>query len=166
MIRKLSSSADFETLLAVVNDGAQAYKGVIPEDVWREPYMTREELSKEIASGVTFYGWVENGLVLGVMGFQPTEDVTLIRHSYVLAAHQRKGIGGKLLEHLVSLARTEEVLVGTWEKAVWAVYFYEKHGFRQVSKGEKDRLLRRYWKIPERQIETSVVLRLVCALVL
>ena len=161
MIRKLTSS-DFETILAVVNDGAQAYKGVIPEDVWREPYMTREELSKETASGATFYGWVKNGLVLGVMGFQPTEDVTLIRHSYVLAAHQRKGIGGKLLEHLVGLARTE-VLVGTWEKAVWAVRFYEKHGFRQVSKGEKDRLLRRYWKISERQIETSVVLRLVCA---
>lgn len=165
MIRELASS-DFETILAVVNDGAQAYKGVIPEDVWKEPYMTREELSKEVASGVKFYAWVENGSVLGVMGFQRVGDVTLIRHSYVLAICQRKGIGGRLLEHLVGLARTEEVLVGTWEKAVWAVHFYERHGFRLVSKSEKDQLLQRYWKISERQIETSVVLRLVRPLML
>ncbi len=160
MILRLVST-DFETILAVINDGAQAYKGVIPDDVWREPYMTLDELREEIVSGVTFYGWVDGEAIFGVMGFQPIQDVTLIRHSYVLRAHQRNGIGGRLLEHLVGLAKTGEVLVGTWEKAVWAIRFYEKHGFRQVSRNEKDRLLRKYWKIPDRQIEISVVLRLV-----
>jgi len=158
MIRELYPS-DFEAILLVVNDGAQAYKGVIPDDVWKEPYMSAEELKSEISSGVSFYGWTENGVIVGVMGIQPVGEVTLIRHSYVLTGYQRTGIGGKLLEYLVGLARTEEVLVGTWEKAVWAIHFYEKHGFRQVSRAEKDSLLRRYWSIPERQIETSVVLR-------
>jgi len=160
MIRELFSS-DFEVVLQVVNDGAQAYKGVIPDDVREEPYMLAEELKREIASGVRFYGWMEDGIVVGVMGIQPVREVTLIRHAYVLTGYQKKGIGGKLLEHLLGLAGTEEVLVGTWEKAVWAIRFYEKHGFRQVPREEKDRLLRRYWNISERQIETSVVLRLV-----
>jgi GNAT superfamily N-acetyltransferase len=159
MICRLSPS-EFDSMLNVVNDAAQAYKGVIPEDRWKEPYMSAEELRKEIESGVEFYGWMENGALVAVMGIQLANDVTLIRHAYVLTDHQRRGIGENLLKHLVSLARTSEVLVGTWEAAYWAIRFYEKHGFTLVSKEEKDRLLRKYWNIPERQIETSVVLKL------
>ena len=122
--------------------------------------MSAEELRKEIESGVEFYGWLEENVLVGVMGIQLVNDVTLIRHAYVLRDHQRRGIGENLLDYLVSLARTCEVLVGTWEAAHWAIRFYEKHGFKLVSKEEKDRLLRKYWNIPERQIETSVVLKL------
>ena len=159
MIYRLSPS-EFDSMLNVVNDAAQAYKGVIPEDRWKEPYMPTEELRKEIESGVEFYGWKEDNVLVAVMGIQFVNDVTLIRHAYVLTDHQRRGIGENLLKHFINLARTSEVLVGTWEAAYWAVRFYEKHGFRLVSKEEKDRLLRKYWNIPERQIETSVVLKL------
>jgi GNAT superfamily N-acetyltransferase len=159
MIYKVPTS-EFKSILHVVNDAAQAYRGVIPEDRWKEPYMSAEELRKEIESGVEFYGWMEKGALVAVMGIQLVNDVTLIRHAYVLTAHQRRGIGEKLLKHLLGLARTSEILVGTWEAAYWAVRFYEKQGFRLVSKEEKDRLLRKYWNIPERQIETSVVLKL------
>lgn len=151
---------EFEDAVNVVNDAAQAYKGVIPADRWKEPYMPAEELKKEVESGVEFYGWKENGALIAVMGIQLVNDVTLIRHAYVLTAYQRRGIGEKLLKHLLGLARTSTVLVGTWEAAYWAVSFYEKHGFRLVPSEEKDRLLRKYWNIPERQIETSVVLKL------
>jgi len=122
--------------------------------------MSTEELRGEIESGVEFYGWVENDVLVAVMGIQLVNDITLVRHAYVLTNRQRRGIGEKLLKHLLSLARTSEVLVGTWEAAYWAIRFYEKHGFRLVSKEEKDRLLRKYWDIPERQVETSVVLEL------
>jgi len=122
--------------------------------------MSAEELRGEIESGVEFYGWVEDDVVVAVMGIQRVNDVTLIRHAYVLTRRQRRGIGEKLLNHLLSLARTSEVLVGTWEAAHWATRFYEKHGFKLASKEEKDRLLRKYWNIPERQVETSVVLKL------
>jgi len=158
MICKLSPS-DVDSVLRVVNDAAQAYKGVIPDDRWKEPYMSAEELKKEIEAGVRFYGWVEDDTLLGVMGIQHIKDTTLIRHSYVLTKYQRGGIGGKLLGHLMSLAKTPEILVGTWQDATWAIRFYEKHGFKLVSRKEKDRLLREYWNIPERQIETSVVLK-------
>jgi len=158
MICKLSPS-DVDSVLRVVNDAAQAYKGVIPDDRWKEPYMPAEELKKEIEAGVRFYGWVEDDTLLGVMGIQHIKDTTLIRHSYVLTKYQRGGIGGKLLGHLMSLAKTPEILVGTWQDATWAIRFYEKHGFKLVSRKEKDRLLREYWNIPERQIETSVVLK-------
>jgi len=159
MICRLSPS-EFDAILSVVNDAAQAYKGVIPEDRWKEPYMPAEELRKEIESGVEFYGWKENNVLVAVMGIQLVNDVTLIRHAYVLTDHQRRGIGEKLLKHLLGLARTSDVLVGTWEVAYWAIRFYEKHGFTLTSKEEKNRLLRKYWNIPERQIETSVVLKL------
>jgi GNAT superfamily N-acetyltransferase len=159
MISKLSP-AEFNSILHVVNEAAEAYRGVIPEDRWNEPYMSAEELRGEIESGVEFYGWVERGVLVAVMGIQRVNDVTLIRHAYVLTRHQRRGIGEKLLKHLLGLARTTEVLVGTWEAAHWAVRFYEKHDFKLVPKEEKDRLLRKYWNIPERQIETSVVLKL------
>jgi GNAT superfamily N-acetyltransferase len=159
MIRKLQTN-DFELILHVVNDAAEAYKGVIPEDRWTEPYMPAEELGEEIKSGVEFYGWVEDDVLVAVMGIQLVNDVTLIRHAYVLTSRQRSGIGTKLLKHLRDMARTSTVLVGTWAAAYWAIRFYEKYGFRLVSKEEKDRLLRKYWKIPERQVETSVVLKL------
>jgi GNAT superfamily N-acetyltransferase len=159
MICRLSPS-EFDSMLEVINEAAQAYKGVIPEDRWKEPYMSAEELRKEIESGVEFYGWMENDALVAVMGIQLVSDVALIRHAYVLTSHQRKGIGETLLKHLLSLALTSEVLVGTWEAAHWAVRFYEKHEFRLVSKEEKEKLLRKYWDIPERQIETSVVLKL------
>jgi GNAT superfamily N-acetyltransferase len=152
--------AEFNSILHVVNDAAEAYRGVIPADRWKELYMSAEELRGEIESGVEFYGWVEDDVLVAVMGIQRVNDVTLIRHAYVLTRHQRRGIGEKLLKHLLGLAQTTEVLVGTWEAAHWAIRFYEKHGFKLVSKEEKDRLLRKYWNIPERQVETSVVLKL------
>ena len=159
MIRKLQP-AEFKSILHVVNDAAEAYRGVIPEDRWKEPYMSDEELREEMESGVNFYGWIENDVLVAVMGIQRVNDVTLIRHAYVLTNRQRRGIGEKLLKHLISLARTAEILVGTWEAAHWATRFYEKHGFKLVSKEEKDRLLRKFWNIPKRQVETSVVLKL------
>jgi GNAT superfamily N-acetyltransferase len=146
MISKLQPT-ETKTILQVVNDAAEAYKGVIPDDRWKEPYMSTEELGKEIENGVEFYGWLEDNVLTGVMGIQRVNDVTLIRHAYVLTKRQRKGIGKKLLEHLVNMARTSEVLVGTWEAAYWAIRFYEKHGFKLLSKEEKDRLLRKYWDI-------------------
>jgi GNAT superfamily N-acetyltransferase len=158
MIRSLLPS-DFDAILEVINDAAQAYKGVIPADRWKEPYMSAGELKEEIEAGVRFFGWMEGGHLLGVAGIQALRDTTLIRHTYVLSGCQRKGIGKGLLEYLVGLAETTEVLVGTWASAPWAIRFYEKHGFKLVSCREKDRLLRTYWNIPERQVETSVVLR-------
>ena len=159
MITKLQPTA-FNSILHVVNDAAEVYKGVIPADRWKNPYMSPEELKGEIESGIKFYGWVENDILVAVMGIQLVNDVTLIRHAYVLTNRQRKGIGAKLLRRLLRMTQTSEVLVGTWEAAHWAIRFYEKHGFKLVSKEEKDRLLRKYWDIPERQIETSVVLEL------
>jgi len=159
MISRLQPTA-FKSVLHVVNEAAEAYRSVIPKDRWKEPYMSAEELREESGGGVEFYGWIEDDLLIAVMGIQPLNDVTLIRHAYVLTSHQRRGIGEKLLRHLLSMARTSEVLVGTWEAAYWAIRFYEKHCFKLVSKEEKDRLLRKYWNIPERQIETSVVLKL------
>jgi GNAT superfamily N-acetyltransferase len=156
MIR-LCDDADVETILAIVNDGAQAYKGIIPADRWTEPYMSREKLQHEREEGVVFSCWDESGTALGVMGIQPVSDVTLIRHAYVRTASQGLGIGARLLSHLRELA-TGPVLIGTWADATWAIRFYERHGFRIVEPREKERLLRKYWSIPERQIETSVVL--------
>jgi GNAT superfamily N-acetyltransferase len=151
---------DFDDILTVVNDAAQVYKGIIPADRWKDPYMSDEELRKEIADGVEFYGLKEGDVLLGVMGIQRVGDATLIRHAYVLRSHQRKRIGKKLINHLRGLAKTSTVLVGTWEAAWWAVKFYEKNGFTLVTKEEKNRLLRKYWQIPERQVKTSVVLKL------
>jgi GNAT superfamily N-acetyltransferase len=159
-IRSLLPS-DFNAVLKVINDAAQVYKGVIPGDRWKEPYMSAEELKEEIEAGVRFFGWVGGEHLLGVTGIQALKDTTLIRHAYVLPGCQGKGIGTRLLEHLLGLAETPEVLVGTWADAAWAIRFYEKHGFKLVSSREKDRLLRTYWNIPERQIETSVVLRII-----
>ena len=159
MIQKLTN-ADFQTILNIVNDAAIAYKGKIPANRWKEPYMPTRELEEEIQRGVQFYGWTENEIVIAVMGIQRIGDVTLIRHAYTLTSHQRKGFGEKLLNYLLSLAQTRKILVGTWASAPWAIGFYEKHGFRLVSTEEKNNLLHKYWNIPERQVETSVVLEL------
>jgi GNAT superfamily N-acetyltransferase len=156
MIRKCDDT-DFETIYEIINDGAEAYKGVIPPDRLKEPYMDREELRHEIDAGVEFWGYEEAGELLGVMGIQHVLDVTLIRHSYVRTARQNKGIGGKLLLHLRTMT-SRPILIGTWADASWAIRFYEKHGFRVVTVEEKNRLLKKYWSIPDRQIETSVVL--------
>ncbi len=156
MIRKCVEG-DFEKIYEIINDAAGAYKGVIPADRWNEPYMSREKLQHEIRDGVVFWGYEEDGALAGVMGIQEVKDVTLIRHAYVLTVRRNQGIGSRLLSCLLELTG-RPVLIGTWAAAVWAVSFYEKHGFRLVSNQEKDRLLRIYWSIPERQTETSVVL--------
>jgi N-acetylglutamate synthase-like GNAT family acetyltransferase len=148
---------DFEAIWAIINDGAQAYKGIIPADRWTEPYMSREQLQDEIEEGVAFWGYEETGTLLGVMGLQQVKDVTLIRHAYVRSSSQKRGIGAHLLSHLRELA-SGPVLIGTWADAAWAIRFYEKYGFQEVGPEEKNRLLKQYWTVPERQIETSVVL--------
>ncbi len=148
---------DIDIIYEIINDAAQAYRGIIPTDRWKEPYMSRDELRHEIGEGVEFWGYMENGELMGVMGMQDIEDVTLMRHAYVRTARRRRGIGGRLLSELRKKA-SHPILIGTWASAVWAVRFYEAHGFCLVSPEEKDRLLKRYWSIPERQIETSVVL--------
>jgi GNAT superfamily N-acetyltransferase len=158
MIRRLASS-DCNVIFTIINEAAQAYKGIIPADRWNEPYMPMDKLKEELETGVRFFGWQEEDILIGVMGFQPVKDTTLIRHAYVLTTYQRRGVGRKLLSHLMSLAKTPEVLVGTWASARWAIQFYEKYGFTLVTPKEKDRLLRKYWTIPERQVETSVVLK-------
>jgi len=156
MIRRCDGR-DFEVIWAIINDGAQAYKGTIPADRWTEPYMSREKLQKEIDEGVVFWGYEEGGELAGVMGIQEVRDVTLVRHAYVRTSSQKRGIGGKLLSHLRELA-SRPILIGTWADAAWAIQFYERHGFQLVGGEEKDRLLKQYWTIPERQIDTSVVL--------
>ncbi len=148
---------ELEEIGEIINDAAQAYKGVIPEDRWREPYMPSAELKEQVAAGVVFWGMEHGGRLTGVMGTQLVQDVTLIRHAYVRTAFRNRGIGGQLLEHLHALA-PGPVLIGTWAAATWAIAFYEQRGFRKVIPAEKDRLLKKYWSIPDRQIETSVVL--------
>jgi GNAT superfamily N-acetyltransferase len=148
---------DFESIFAIINDGAQAYKGIIPADRWTEPYMSTEKLRHEIDAGVVFWGYEELGTLVGVMGIQSVLDVTLIRHAYIQTGSQGRGIGGQLLSFLSEQASCP-ILIGTWADAVWAIRFYQKHGFQMVDSEEKDRLLRKYWVIPERQIETSIVL--------
>jgi len=148
---------DFEIMYSIINDAAEAYKGVIPADRWKEPYMSKVELRRQIDEGVEFWAYENGGDLLGIMGVQPVQDVTLIRHAYVRTANRNQGIGGALLKYLLEKITTP-VLIGTWADAVWAIQFYEKYSFGQVSPQEKTRLLKTYWSIPERQVETSVVL--------
>jgi GNAT superfamily N-acetyltransferase len=145
-------------ILAIVNAAAEAYRGVIPPDRWHDPYMPADELDDEIAAGVAFWGYEADGELLGIMGIQPVDDVDLIRHAYVSPGSQRHGVGSALLEHLAA-STTRTLLVGTWAAADWAIRFYQRHGFELVSAERKAELLRTYWTIPERQIETSVVLQ-------
>jgi N-acetylglutamate synthase-like GNAT family acetyltransferase len=154
---KKCEQSDFKEIYGIINDAAWAYKGVIPADRWHEPYMPEEELKIQMNEGVEFWCYKEDKQIMGVMGIQYKGDVTLIRHAYVRSTDRQKGIGSKLLAHLASFAGTP-VLIGTWADATWAIKFYEKHGFRLLAKSEKEMLLRKYWKIPARQEETSVVL--------
>ncbi|HEV2688537.1 MAG TPA: GNAT family N-acetyltransferase [Bryobacteraceae bacterium] len=156
MIRRCTD-VDVDAIEAIINEAAQAYRGVIPPDCWHEPYMTRSDLMTEIAAGVEFWGWDEAGDLIGIMGLQKVRDATLIRHAYVKPAHQGRGIGGELLIALKGQA-TGALLVGTWTAAEWAIRFYQRHGFRLASTEAKNQLIKRYWSIPLRQQETSVVL--------
>ena len=156
MIRRCNDR-DFDTICAIINDGALAYKGVIPADRWKQPYMSGDELRHEIEAGVEFWGFEQSEKLIGVMGIQKIQDVTLIRHAYVRTDRQKEGIGARLLGHLRNLT-SDPVLIGTWADASWAIRFYEKHGFQIVSAEQKRRLLKKYWTIPERQVDTSVVL--------
>jgi N-acetylglutamate synthase-like GNAT family acetyltransferase len=156
MIRSCDAH-DFEQIWQIINDGAQAYKGIIPADRWTEPYMSRDKLRHEIDAGVVFSGFEQDGTLAGVMGIQQVQDVTLIRHAYVRTSSRNRGIGAKLLAHLRELT-DRPVLIGTWADATWAIGFYAKHGFYVVGADEKNRLLKKYWNVPDRQIETSVVL--------
>lgn len=148
---------DLTAVLAIVNEAAQAYRGVIPPDRWHEPYMSPAELRGDIAAGVAFWGFETDGELVGVMGIQPVRDVDLIRHAYVLPDHQRHGVGAALIKHLRRQS-TRRMLIGTWAAASWAISFYRRHGFELVPAERKRDLLETYWSIPDRQIETSVVL--------
>jgi GNAT superfamily N-acetyltransferase len=159
MIR-LCTTQDFDQINVIINDGAQAYKGIIPADRFTDPYMSGDHLQHEIASGVIFYGYEDPqhpATLVGAMGIQHVHDVTLIRHAYVRTTHQKHGVGSALLAHLRELT-DKPILIGTWADAGWAINFYQRHGFRKVTQDEKNLLLKRYWSIPERQVETSVVL--------
>ena len=154
MIRKCQAG-DAKRIYFIINEAAKVYEGIMPADCYHQPYMLMGELEREMKR-VTFFGWEVNRELVGVMGFEPIKDVTLIRHAYVLPEWQRQGIGSKLLNHLKGLVTTSRLLVGTWADAHWATSFYQKHGF--ILLPNKDELLRTYWDIPQRQIETSVVL--------
>lgn len=156
MIRK-GTAEDFAQILSIINDAAIAYKGIIPADRWHEPYMESEELQAQIEDGVRFSCYVDDNEIVGVMGIQDRQDVALIRHAYVRTKQRKNGIGTLLLLDLINGSK-KPVLIGTWKAAHWAIRFYEKHGFSLVDDAEKNRLLRKYWVIPDRQVETSVVL--------
>ncbi len=154
MIR-MCQPGDRDRIYFIINEAARAYEGVIPADCYHQPYMTMDALEPEMKQ-MTFFGWEAKGELVGIMGFQPVKNVTLIRHAYVLSQWQQQGIGSKLLGHLKGLVTTSRLLVGTWADVPWAITFYQKHGFNLLP--DKDELLKTYWNIPRRQIETSVVL--------
>jgi N-acetylglutamate synthase-like GNAT family acetyltransferase len=153
-----ATQKDFQRIYEIINDAAIAYKGIIPADRWHEPYMPQSELEAQIADGVRFNCYLEDGEIVGVMGIQDKGEVNLIRHAYVTTKRRGGGIGSILLRELVE-SSPKPILIGTWKAADWAIRFYEKHGFTQVSEEDKNRLLKTFWNIPERQIETSVVLK-------
>ena len=157
MIIRKAFGTDREEMFAIINDGAQAYRGVIPADRWHEPYMPMEELERELAAGIVFWAAENAGRMLGVMGMQDKGEVALVRHAYVASSVQKKGVGTALLRRVAGLT-AKPILIGTWAAASWAIDFYRRNGFTVVSPEEKERLLRTYWSIPLRQIETSVVL--------
>jgi len=155
-IRRCTDS-DFEAIFEIINDAAQAYKGIIPADRWHEPYMSRSQLAHEISDGVRFWGMASGSELVGVMGIQDKGNVCLIRHAYVRTAQRQAGIGTALLKHLRAMT-TKPILIGTWTDASWAIHFYVKNGFQVLSQEETRSLLHTYWSIPERQVEISVVL--------
>ena len=154
---RLCCDDERQRISAIINAATEAYRGVIPDDCWHDPYMSLDELEREIAAGVSFWGYEADSALVGVMGIRRVRDVDLIRHAYVLQAHHRHGVGGALLEHL-RRSTTRRMLVGTWADAEWAIRFYQRHGFEQTSPVDKVALLKKYWTVPDRQIETSVVL--------
>lgn len=154
---RASRPSDFDAILAIINEAAGAYRGVIPADRWREPYMPAEELKKEIADGVAFHVAEQDRRLVGVTGIQDKGEVALIRHAYVASAMQRRGVGTTLLRHVLALS-DKPVLIGTWAAASWAIAFYRRNGFTVVADEYRAPLLRKYWSIPARQIEASVVL--------
>lgn len=154
MLRQCQST-DISQIYFIINEAAKAYEGVIPADCYHQPYMSWDELKREMKR-ITFFGWEIKGKLVGIMGYELMKDVSLIRHAYVLPQWQRQGIGTKLLNYIKNVAATSRLLVGTWADAYWAIRFYQKHGFYLLA--DKDKLLRTYWEIPERQIENSVVL--------
>jgi GNAT superfamily N-acetyltransferase len=155
---RLCRPDEHERIFEIINSAAEAYRGAIPADRWHEPYMPMDELEHEIAAGVTFWGFYEDEKLVGVMGFEPVKDVDLIRHAYVMPGNQGKGIGTKLLAHLESTT-ARPVLIGTWKDAVWAIRFYQHHGYELVPENQREQLLRKYWRISDAQVEVSVVLR-------
>ena len=156
MIRQCNET-DFETIYEIINDAAQVYRDVIPHDRWQEPYMSRDALKHEVRDGVIFWSAVKSGQLNAVMGIQDKGEVTLIRHAYVRSAVQNQGLGTLLLRHIERVS-DKPVLIGTWAAAAWAISFYQRNGYQLVSAEQKDSLLKRYWRIPDRQVETSVVL--------
>jgi len=157
MISEFSKN-DFPQILSVINDAAMKYKGTIPADCWHTPYMTRKELLTEFDSGVRMFGYTKDGTLIGVMGFQELEHVTLIRHAYTMSSYQRMGIGKSLLEYLFQINNSPRLLLGTWQRALWAIDFYKKNGFFLHSRKSTNELLNTYWSIPTKQIDHSVVL--------
>jgi N-acetylglutamate synthase-like GNAT family acetyltransferase len=157
MLVRESRESDFAGILAIINEAARAYRGVIPADRWHDPYMSADELAREIAAGVAFWVAEQDGRLAGVMGIQDKGDVALVRHAYVAPDMQRSGVGTRLLRHAEGLV-DKPILIGTWAAASWAIEFYQRNGFAVVPSVDKDRLLQTYWSIPARQIETSVVL--------
>ncbi len=157
IVLRSTNDSDFEAIYDIINNAAEAYRSVIPADRWHEPYMSRGVLSGEIRDGIVFWGAERNGRLDGVMGIQDKRVVTLIRHAYVRTGIQKQGIGSFLLQHLESVTE-KPILIGTWADATWAISFYQKNGFQLVTAKEKTMLLKKYWTIPDRQIETSVVL--------
>ena len=150
--------ADTSKILHIINDASLKYKGFIPDDCWRKPYMSERELIDEFNEGVNMYGYVDNNTLIGVIGIQKIKDVMLIRHAYTLTSWQKKGVGTSLLEYLLKKNLNDRLLVGTWKKATWAIRFYEKFGFILHAKEQSTILLKKYWKISSKQIENSVVL--------
>ena len=153
-----NTKQDLSNILHVINDAAKKYRGVIPDDCWHEPYMTKKELVNELNGGVRMFGYKKNNELVAVMGIQELKDVTLIRHAYTLTSHQGMGIGKSLLQHLFKLNKSSHLFVGTWQDAIWAIRFYEKFGFIRQTKKQTAQLLNKYWEISSKQIENSVVL--------
>ena len=157
MIKEYKQS-DIYRILDIINDASTKYKNIIPDDCWKEPYMSKQELIGEFSDGVRMYGYHHNNTLIGVIGVQKVEDVTLIRHAYTLSSYQNKGAGSALLEYLIKKNQNSRLLVGTWKDAIWAIKFYQKFGFIIHAKEETNLLLQKYWNIPTKQIENSVVL--------
>ena len=150
---------NISNILYVINDASLKYKGIIPNDCWHEPYMTKQKLISEFANGVRMFGYKKDSNLVGVMGIQELKDVTLIRHAYILTQYQGLGIGKSLLQHLFKIKTSSCLLVGTWRDATWAIQFYEKFGFVLHTKKQTAQLLKKYWSLPSKQIENSVVLK-------